>query len=923
MPKFNKLQSVNFSDVKSLSVQDRLDMLASPQGQGILAGFTPAQLTDLFPKYYSEKLPNVGKNLSGVMRSPGEMIRPDKPTESGAPSASSTRGAPGVAASREPAWKRNLDQFAPGASDPGAKAQLSREHKEVFEQLKKGAIAADDPRVAFMKDISDADLKRAGIERGDQGYKMSAVQVSQEDIQRERGGKLQSGNFSQQAPMIMNRLMSDFKLTKEQAAGIVGNLGHESAGLQAGIQERNPTAGRGGLGWAQWTGPRRVAFEKYLAETGQSANDPEANYGFLKKELESTHRSALTSVRQANSTEQAMRVFEERFEAAGVKHYESRLKYANQALSVYNPEAGTGTNTKPLSEEELASLTEKVRQRKYSEREEALADTRLARLPEGIDPSFTQEYNRLSPGQKQKILKALGERGENGVAEFNEWWKNNRGEEAAGTATQVQRENRSNPQAASNPNFDINKFYQDTFAQARSIAGEQRGRDYGNRITYAEGREGFKGLCGVGTASAAGALLNDRRFSQPLGGNANSLSQGNKYLQQTGYYRDGRTVDDPRTLQDKEYLNSLPIGTVISSTGGRKGQGHVQVKIGPGKWVSDADQGNRVLTGGYGGFTVHEPNEAAIKRMNPDILARDPGTMAWMQRNNIEFKPPSEQEVRQGVPGAPTPPKQEQQAIQQVRQQQQPNLAQPPSEIPGTSPQQQRKPTPEQSAPQAPPKPSAPPSQLPAEATSSGPADTRQGNKRPTSEQSTSTSSKASDMTVPNTREGKEQPEIVGDVGVKAMANSGETKATGPLTAYKINKMEQRRDDTLVTDGQVQFTMNAQRESMKYNPDTGRVQVENARGETRQRTNPNELGPEARPEPTPPEPIQQQTQVESPQMQQQPPVRQEQNSYDETLSLVDDIFKSASFKRSVASSRFMRDSDPLGGHYDQGAYNLS
>ena len=147
-------------------------------------------------------------------------------------------------------------------------------------------------------------------------------------------GGLKGGTFNEQAPEVMNKLMKDFNLTKEQAAGIVGNLGHESGGLQAGIQEKGMKSGRGGLGWAQWTGTRRTAFEKYLKETGQEASDPNANYGFLKKELETTHKGALKAVKNSTDTRGSMVAFEKHYEAAGVKHFESRQQYADAAAKM-------------------------------------------------------------------------------------------------------------------------------------------------------------------------------------------------------------------------------------------------------------------------------------------------------------------------------------------------------------------------------------------------------------------------------------------------------------------------------------------------------------------------------------------------------------------------------------------------------------
>jgi hypothetical protein len=148
-------------------------------------------------------------------------------------------------------------------------------------------------------------------------------------------GRIAGGeSFDSQAPALMSRLQSDFGLTREQAAGILGNLGHESAGLQAGIQERGVTRGRGGLGWAQWTGPRRRSFEAYLERTGQSATDPEANYGFMKEELNTTHKRSLIELKKTNDVQSAMMVFEKHYEAAGVKHYEGRMRYAQRAMDL-------------------------------------------------------------------------------------------------------------------------------------------------------------------------------------------------------------------------------------------------------------------------------------------------------------------------------------------------------------------------------------------------------------------------------------------------------------------------------------------------------------------------------------------------------------------------------------------------------------
>ena len=92
--------------------------------------------------------------------------------------------------------------------------------------------------------------------------------------------------FRTKAPLAMRRLMRELCLTKIEAAAIMGNAGHESAGLTI-MQEVKPTVpgSRGGYGWFQWTGPRRVAFAKWCAENRLEMSSDAANIGFLIVEL--------------------------------------------------------------------------------------------------------------------------------------------------------------------------------------------------------------------------------------------------------------------------------------------------------------------------------------------------------------------------------------------------------------------------------------------------------------------------------------------------------------------------------------------------------------------------------------------------------------------------------------------------------------
>jgi hypothetical protein len=118
-----------------------------------------------------------------------------------------------------------------------------------------------------------------------------------------RGVIGREAKFNERAGDIMGRLQNELGLTKEQAAGVVGNLAHESGDFKQ-MQERKPISGRGGLGYGQWTASRRVDFEKFLAERGKDAFDHDANVDFLVQELK-THDNGRTIARLRETTDLA------------------------------------------------------------------------------------------------------------------------------------------------------------------------------------------------------------------------------------------------------------------------------------------------------------------------------------------------------------------------------------------------------------------------------------------------------------------------------------------------------------------------------------------------------------------------------------------------------------------------------------------
>lgn len=142
--------------------------------------------------------------------------------------------------------------------------------------------------------------------------------------------------FIAKAPGIMDKLMADFLIGRDDAAAIVGNLGHECAGFTL-LQEQKPVVkgSKGGYGWAQWTGPRRRDYTAYCSRNNLDMASDKANYGFLFVELMGTEKKAIPAVKAAGTLNEKVVAFEKAFLRAGVKHYPSRQQYAAWAVEAW------------------------------------------------------------------------------------------------------------------------------------------------------------------------------------------------------------------------------------------------------------------------------------------------------------------------------------------------------------------------------------------------------------------------------------------------------------------------------------------------------------------------------------------------------------------------------------------------------------
>lgn len=134
---------------------------------------------------------------------------------------------------------------------------------------------------------------------------------------------------------LMTDLQRDYGLTAEQAAGWVGNFGHESGNFRYQEELQPNRYGTRGYGFAQWTGPRRTALFDHAASRGLDVNSYEAQYSFLRTELDGPYAGVMANVRNATTVEQAAYIVMDDFEnpSRQYAHMDRRNALANAYLN--------------------------------------------------------------------------------------------------------------------------------------------------------------------------------------------------------------------------------------------------------------------------------------------------------------------------------------------------------------------------------------------------------------------------------------------------------------------------------------------------------------------------------------------------------------------------------------------------------------
>lgn len=223
-------------------------------------------------------------------------------------------------------------------------ALIRRPQKQV-DQAAPQAFSPEEMAAHYMNLVSYDDIG-SDFGEGTSGLGGSYLEEDTSGVWNAPPGRYEALDPAETGNRLLGDLTKDFGLTTEQAAGIVGNLAAESGNFTT-MQEINPLVkgSRGGYGFAQWTGPRRVDFENWAKSNGLSTDSYEANYGFLKYELSNTPEgNVLEGIRQTTDAGSAARIFSNEFlrpkkETANLPRREG---YANKYAKAFQDTTNVG-----------------------------------------------------------------------------------------------------------------------------------------------------------------------------------------------------------------------------------------------------------------------------------------------------------------------------------------------------------------------------------------------------------------------------------------------------------------------------------------------------------------------------------------------------------------------------------------------------
>lgn len=321
--------TIDYKKMLRMIPSDRTPLAQSGVISDLISSLTPGQLVNLFPRYYRDQLPDVGKSVGSL---------------GGALSGGTNISGGGGDNTYTPNTIKPLK--SPSAEETAI--------QELFQKANVGTVEL-------------------------------------------------SGDSREKAADLTDRMVKDLGISETKAAAIVGNFMHESGDFQH-MQEIAPVSGRGGYGWAQWTGPRRRNFEAFVANKGLDINSDDANYQFFLHEIQNDPYEKQQFERWKNTEYVNLAAetvaFENSYERAGVKHHGSRIQRAETALQMY--------------EQKIANIESDASNIQDLSTVQPQFDPNMVSQ---LDERLQKWYNNANDIQKKNFEEALGKLG---VDQFNQ-----------------------------------------------------------------------------------------------------------------------------------------------------------------------------------------------------------------------------------------------------------------------------------------------------------------------------------------------------------------------------------------------------------------------------------------------------------------------------------------------------------------------
>jgi hypothetical protein len=275
-------------------------------------------------------------------------------------------------------------------------------------------------------DPSEADNWRETIIKGGQFV------YGQREIEKDPSiitGKLPA-KVSDRAGMAMSFFQKQ-GWSKEQAAGIVGNLLAESS-LNTGARNAGDGSdGSDSIGVAQWNSDRANSLKQFARESGKDWRDFDTQLAFIHEELNSSERGAGDALRNAKDVQQATEAMIMYERPAGsdkgarnAHNYTGRLKYAQQAAGeTIRPDwYAAQTPDKQLQLERMADAQQRQHEAAAVAQQKASASIAVDDYQLRIatsDPTLTQNQImddvRIDNGQKATLINSFNKEQETNV----------------------------------------------------------------------------------------------------------------------------------------------------------------------------------------------------------------------------------------------------------------------------------------------------------------------------------------------------------------------------------------------------------------------------------------------------------------------------------------------------------------------------